>query len=181
MYTTQTYLRQLIQLHGDKSRPDGFGGKVKGLGKFKKFMEEWNPETCLDYGCGKGVILSAFKENYPDTTFTGYDVAVEEYSAEPEGKFDLVFSNDVLEHIEPFFIDKVLQHINTLSKKYVWLRIDTLPARKFLSDGRNAHILLKDADWWERKIQDHIQGNIIFSELTSKGKLDFAIEKWYKK
>ena len=176
---SKSYLLELQKVHADKSRPAGFGGKVKGLGKFKKYMELWCPETFLDYGCGKGNIMSALSVDYPDCKFTGYDPAVTEYSSLPDGKFDCVFSNDVLEHIEPAYIDKVLQHINKLARANIWLRIDTMPARKFLSDGRNAHLIQEDPDWWERKIQNHIEGNIIFDEYNKKGKWDVAIEKWY--
>ena len=51
----------------------------------------------------------------------------------PDSAFDLVFRNDVLEHIEPDYIANVLQDINDYANKYIWLRIDTKPARKELS------------------------------------------------
>ena len=174
---SKEYIDQLKTLHFDKSRSKGFGGKVKSLGKFKKFLKEWNPDTVLDYGCGKGVILAHLREEYPYTNFTGYDPAIDMFNNIPSQKFDCIFSNDVLEHIEPNYINDVLQHINELSSKYIWLRIDTLPARKFLPDGRNAHLTLEMPDWWMQKIKDNISGNIIYSELTNKGKFDVAIEK----
>ncbi len=31
-----------------------------------------------------------------------------------------------------------------LGTKYIWLCIDTLPARKKLADGRNAHLILEN-------------------------------------
>ena len=89
----------------------------------------------------------------------------------------MIFCNDVLEHVEPKFITHVLQDINNLTKEYVWLRIDTLPARKKLSDGRNAHLIIENKQWWLNLIQEQINGNIVYSELNKKGKLDVAIEK----
>lgn len=176
MYST-AYIKQLQSLHADKTRPQGFGGKVKSLGKFYKYFETWNCETTLDYGCGKGNILNHLQQKYSHKKFSGYDPAVPEYSKQPTGKYDCVFSNDVLEHIEPEFIAQVLQHINKISNKYIWLRIDTKPARKTLSDGRNAHLILKDKVWWEDIILANIEGNIIYSNLNDKGKLDVAISK----
>ena len=173
------YLKQLQKVHGRRSLARGFGGKVKKLGKFYSYMDKWNPTSLLDYGCGKGTILNSLSEKYPNVRCTGYDPAVVEYASIPKRfpKFDLVFSNDVMEHIEPEYIDKVLQHINELSVKYVWFRIDTKPARKFLADGRNAHLILEDQEWWENKIASNIQGIIVYSNLNEKGKLDIAIEK----
>ena len=163
-------------MHGDRSRPQGFGGKVKDIGQFHSFMSQWKPMSLLDYGCGKGHILATLKETYTDTTCTGYDPAVPLFSKDPQ-PVECVFSNDVLEHIEPEYLEDVLKHINALSSKFVWLRIDTLPARKRLSDGRNAHLILEKPDWWKIKIEKNIDGNIVYFELNKKGKLDVAIEK----
>jgi hypothetical protein len=57
------------------------------------------------------------------------------------------------------------------------LRIDTLPARKRLSDGRNAHLIIEDQDWWTEMIQHSIDGIVVYNNVNKKGKLDVAIEK----
>ena len=176
MYSKQ-YITQLQSLHTDSSRPQGFGGKPKKLGKFHKFMDVWNPNSLLDYGCGKGYILSELRDKYKNTFCEGYDPAVKMFSALPNKTYECVFSNDVLEHVETHYVEEVLKHINDLSTKYVWLRIDTKPARKVLPDGRNAHITLKSTEWWTNKISKVIDGEIVYDELTDKGKFDVAIEK----
>ena len=176
MYSS-SYIKQLKEVHYDKSRSKGFGGKVKDLGEFNSFMMQWNPKSLLDYGCGKGVILAHLKEKYPNVRIFGYDPAIDMFNIAPAQSVDCVFSNDVLEHIEPEFLVSVLEHINNLSSRYVWLRIDTRPARKILSDGRNAHLILESDTWWTEKINSHISGNIVYKNLNSKGKLDVAIEK----
>ena len=174
---SQVYLQQLIEVHNDKSRRKGFGGKNKNLGKFSNYMKTWQVKTLLDYGCGKGHILAQLKESYPGIKIQGYDPAVKHFSDIPTQSFDCVFSNDVLEHIEPKFIDDVLVHIDRLSDKYIWLRIDTKPARKKLSDGRNAHLIIEDLNWWQNKIVHNIQGSIDYIDVNAKGKLDVAITK----
>lgn len=176
MYSKE-YITQLQSLHNDKSRPQGFGGKVKKLGKFPYYMEKWQPKSLLDYGCGKGLILAHLRDTYPSTACEGYDPAVPMYNLSKLNLYECVFSNDVLEHIEPIFIDDVLSHINRLSTKYIWLRIDTLPARKFLPDGRNAHLIQESDNWWYNNIERIIKGNIVYAELDKKGKFDVAIEK----
>ena len=176
MYS-KTYITQLQSLHNDRSRPTGFGGKVKDLGKFYSYMDKWQPRNLLDYGCGKGTILSHIQEKYSNTRCYGYDPAVSIFNNLPASAVECVFSNDVLEHIEPEYINDVLLNINKFSIKYVWLRIDTMPARKKLSDGRNAHLILEDPEWWINKIKSNIGGDIVYTNLNSKGKFDVAIEK----
>ena len=170
------YIAQLKELHGRKNRPRGFGGKVKPLGLFNSYIEKWQPLTALDYGCGKGTILEHNKVQYPNTKWDGYDPAVDMYKDISRNTYDLVFSNDVLEHIEPEFVHNVLTHINKLADKFIWLRIDTNPARKTLEDGRNAHISLYPSHWWEQEIKNTIDARI--EQVTHiKGKLDIALTK----
>ena len=176
MYS-QIYLTQLKKLHAAKDRPRGFGGKVKDLGAFHTYMKQWDPKTVLDYGCGKGAILSKLQEQYPNTSWIGYDPAVKMFDINLKNKtFDCVFSNDVLEHIEPEYLQDVLDHIWQLSTKYIWLCIDTLPARKKLADGRNAHLILENKEWWQEKLQKR-NGKIVYISLSKKGKLYVAIER----
>ena len=176
MYSQQ-YLTQLKHLHAAKDKPRGFGGKVKDLGDFHTYMKQWNPKTVLDYGCGKGVILAHLKEQYPNSQWTGYDPAVPMFNIDLRNKqFDCVFCNDVLEHIEPEYLDAVLKHMFDLTQKNIWLRIDTLPARKKLLDGRNAHLILENENWWTAKL-NHYGFSIIYSNLNKKGKLDYALTR----
>ena len=79
--------------------------------------------------------------------------------------------------IEPNFINSVLQDIDQYATKYIWLRIDTQPARKELSDGRNAHLIIQNESWWLNILQRNIKGTIVYNEVNKKGKLDIAIEK----
>ena len=174
MYSKQ-YLAELKELHYDPKRPNGFGGKVKDLGQAHNYINYWMPSNCLDYG--KGVILSHLNEKFPNTEFIGYDPALPMWDNKPTNKFDMVFSNDVLEHIEPNFINSVLQDIDQYATKYIWLRIDTQPARKELSDGRNAHLIIQNESWWLNILQRNIKGTIVYNEVNKKGKLDIAIEK----
>ena len=56
----------------------------------------------------------------------------------------------------------------------IYTRFLPQPARKELSDGRNAHLIIKDKDWWIEVLQRNIQGTIVYNELNKKGKLDFS-------
>lgn len=172
---SQSYKDLLEKVHSDKKRLQGFGGKSKNLGKFLHFYKKWEPVSVLDYGCGKGYILNQLREKFPQTQWYGYDPAVVEYKDITTPSYECVFCNDVLEHIEPENLTAVLQHISLLSEKYIWLRIDTKPARKFLEDGRNAHLIIENKDWWISRVSS--LGKIKYSRLNTKGRLDVAIEK----
>lgn len=111
--------------------------------------------SVLDYGCGKGKIVDSLRKKFQGNhiQINGYDPCVEEYSR-PAKAADILISTDVLEHIEPDAIDNVLDHISDLTEHICFLIIDLMPAVKTLSDGRNAHILLKPNGWWLDKLSD---------------------------
>lgn len=101
----------------------------------------------LDYGCGKGGLVDAIHCH-------GYDPAVEKYSHRP-APCDLVVCTDVLEHIEPDCLDHVLNDIFQLTNKISFIVVYTKPAEKFLPDGRNAHLIVKDGIWWKEKLENY--------------------------
>jgi len=109
--------------------------------------------TVLDYGCGQGLLSHHLPpERKREYRVTEYDPAIEGKNALPRYA-DLIFCGDVLEHIEPDFLDSVLLHLAILAKKMAFLVIATRPAAKFLADGRNAHLIVEPASWWLPKLQ----------------------------
>ena len=160
MYSQQ-YLTQLKHLHAAKDRPRGFGGKVKDLGEFHTFMKQWNPKTVLDYGCGKGTLRPAVLALAPDLEVAEYDPAMPGKDADPE-PVDVVVCIDVLEHIEPACLDDVLTHIQSLGKGGAFFIVDTVPAQKTLADGRNAHLIVEDLEWWRDTLSKYF--NILVAQ-----------------
>lgn len=55
---------------------------------------------------------------------------------------------DVLEHIEPAFLEAVLDDLCRLTEAILFATVDTGPAVKVLSDGRNAHLIQEPMSWW---------------------------------
>jgi len=96
----------------------------------------------LDYGCGK----STLPQNLP-FSIKQYDPAVAKYAAAPNPA-DIVICTDVLEHIEPECVKDVLMDICRLTKELAFLCIAAGPAKKFLADGRNAHLIQENDLWW---------------------------------
>ena len=123
-------------------------------GPVTQVATELGAKSILDYGCGKATLAPAI------TGFTvlNYDPARPDFDAPPHPA-DLVACLDVLEHIEPEFLDNVLDDIKRLAIKGVFLTIATRPATKVLPDGRNAHLIQQPLQWWMPKIWDRWELN----------------------
>jgi 2-polyprenyl-3-methyl-5-hydroxy-6-metoxy-1,4-benzoquinol methylase len=98
--------------------------------------------TILDYGCGKRTLEQAL-----GFAIKNYDPAVEGLDTPPEPA-DLVVCTDVLEHIEPDYLEAVLDDLQRVTKKLVFLVVATRPAKKTLADGRNAHLIQLPLNEW---------------------------------
>ena len=88
-----------------------------------------------------------------------YDPAFPEWAGEP-GQADMVYCGDVLEHIEPEYLDNVLDHIRDCARLGAILLPALIPARKHLADGRNAHLIVQPVGWWTKRISERF--NILF-------------------
>lgn len=100
----------------------------------------------LDYGCGKRTLEEAL--GFP---IANYDPAIPGLDEAPQPA-DIVSCTDVLEHIEPDCLPAVLSDIRRVTKRAVFLTIATRPAKKFLADGRNAHLIQQPARWWVEQL-----------------------------
>lgn len=136
------YRQQLRSLHG---RPEGWGGDgAKHLQEVLAYADQIDAKTVLDYGCGEGALSEAAK---PFRRILNYDPGMTGRDGLPK-PVDLVVCTDVLEHVEPEKLDNVLGHIGHLAAKAAFVVISTRPANAVLPDGRNAHLLVRPAEWW---------------------------------
>ena len=117
----------------------------------------------LDYGCGKGTLSHALGNSLSE-----YDPAIPGKDA-PPGPRRLVVCTDVLEHIEPEFLDDVLRDIRRCTLKEALLVVATRPANKSLPDGRNAHLILEDWEWWEWQLAKHFHIESAENDVTQEG------------
>ena len=108
-----------------------------------KFLYDNNIESVLDYGCGKGWYLPLILPIH----INNYDPAVLKWSIEPKPE-DYLLCIDVLEHAEPEFLTNVIKHLVSKFNKKALLIISLQKARETLPSGRNAHLIIKPADWW---------------------------------
>jgi len=112
----------------------------------------------LDYGCGKGTLQRSL-----DFVIQQYDPCVEGLD-DPPIPADLVVCTDVLEHIEPEYLDSVLDELKRCTKKLALLTVAVKPAKKTLPDGRNAHICLMPIREWLSRLQDRFN-LVMFQDL----------------
>jgi uncharacterized Rossmann fold enzyme len=118
------------------------------LDTIKKLYEVTESKSILDYGCGKGMLA----KNLEFPIFE-YDPAISGKDSPPRPA-DLVICVDVLEHIEPDFLNAVLNDISRCTKKIAFLVISTRAAVKTLPDGRNTHLIQEKKDWWKEKLSN---------------------------
>lgn len=149
---TDEYRQQQEELHAAGNYGTAslqYGGIVTHL------IDSLECDSILDYGCGSMQNLLGVLNPERDCSYIGYDPAVPEY--QDKEPCDLVVCIDVLEHIEPELLDNVLDDLLMLTNRYGFFTIHTGPAKKTLSDGRNAHLIQKPASWWLPKIMQRYE------------------------
>lgn len=109
--------------------------------------------SICDYGAGKCRLGMEIKKRLPKIAYYPYDPAFPEYG--PPRSAEFVACIDVLEHIEPEFLDEVIDELSSLTTHVGFFSIHTGPAKKILPDGRNAHLIQKPASWWLEKLLPH--------------------------
>ena len=117
--------------------------------KITEIAKENNVKTILDYGCGKGGLVKLLSKDYEAY---GYDPYVEEFSLLPITKPDMVVSTDFLEHVEEKEIDQTIAYLEMLQPKVQFHAISNRKASQILPDGKNAHRIVKPAEWWEKRL-----------------------------
>lgn len=152
------YIKQLETLHDNRKSFGTFGGRTT-LEEIRPLINKYQPQSFLDYGCGKGVLVKLLNEQFGNCT--GYDPGYEEFKKLPSEPAEMLICTDVLEHIEPEYLENVLKHIDGLFTKVAYLYIATSAAAKKLPDGRNAHLIVEEDNWWRPKLLKNIKAKIV--------------------
>jgi hypothetical protein len=129
--------------------------------RIKRLIERTGAETVLDYGSGKGqqydpnrIKVQGEGEWDGVLDYWGveevvcFDPAYPPYSTPPGGQFDGVVSTDMLEHCPEDDIPWIVEEMFSFARRFVFATVACYPARKRLPSGENAHITLKDPQWW---------------------------------
>ena len=151
---TEKYRVMQRILHG---QPRGYGGRGdKWAHVVRALITQYGATSVLDYGCGQGSLKKAVMvDPPPGLRFDEYDPAIpgKDGKERPITFADLVISTDVLEHIEPECLDAVLAHIKLLARKAAFVVISLKDSNKILADGRNAHLIIRPANWWKKRLE----------------------------
>tara|TARA_Y200000002_G_scaffold164449_1_gene135699 strand:+ start:419 stop:970 length:552 start_codon:yes stop_codon:yes gene_type:complete len=159
---SQEYLKELQLLHSKKT----FGVAKNIPQGVQDLISKKELTSVLDFGCGKGMPFTQLKDVID---VYNYDPVTSPINL-PE-KTDLVYSSDVLEHIEVDQLETVIDKLYSIANKYQYHLIACHPAKKRLSDGRNAHLIIEKPEWWkavlERKNKE-LGWKIISEDITER-------------
>lgn len=125
----------------------------KWADKVDSFAKNFHIQSILDVGCGKGTLGQAIGSKYD---WRDYDPAIPGKDKLP-AYADMVVCTDVIEHIEPEFLENFLTFIQSRALKVIFLTVATRPAQKMLEDGRNAHLTIKPIEWWLPKMNERFK------------------------
>lgn len=121
-----------------------------------EMVNDTKAKSISDYGAGKCNLRHALEAlGKTDFEYFPYDPAFPEYG--PPRPADFVCCIDVLEHVEPEFLDAVLDDLKAIILKFGLITIHTGQATKRLSDGRNAHLIQKPMSWWLPRICERLE------------------------
>jgi hypothetical protein len=140
----------------------------------RSLLKLGNCASLSDYGAGKCNLKKALAlRDGGRISYYPYDPAFPEYGSPQPA--DLVTCIDVLEHIEPQSLDAVLSEISSISRRLAFLTVHTGPAKKVLTDGRNAHLIQEGTSWWLGRMEPHF--DILHVQQVRKGFFVIACPK----
>lgn len=174
MLITPEYVKEQQRLHEDPAYGSGshrHAYLVAGIARLERCS------TILDYGCGKGTIGNLLRDS--GHKISEYDPGVPAKSARPQPA-ELVICLDVMEHIEPPCFDAVMDDLAKLSIKRLFVDIALkFTKSRWLSDGRNSHLIVNDEQWWQKEFEK--RGFKIFRTWNTGVKAWVALMKPPKK
>lgn len=115
------------------------------------FIKNNNITDMLDYGAGKQLLAKGLQTRCPDVNIHCYDPGIPDISDKPNPA-SMVCCTDVLEHVEPEFIDAVLDDLKRVVLNIGYFIVSVKPAQKILPDGRNAHLIVQPIEWWRDQL-----------------------------
>lgn len=166
---TDAYKKQLVQLH-QKQTWGNQGWKALPSVLSLILQYKLKKPSILDYGAGERTLERDAKWALPQAQVTSFDPGIPGYDTLPVNQqYDIVVCTDVMEHIEPQYVDQTLATIRLLTGRAAFFIIACSPAKTILPDGRNAHLTIQPPSWWRNKLAAH------WSELDEGGHKNYQV------
>ena len=147
------YKEQCILLHNQETewghRSSNDKDAQSHVNSLIHMWHQWGKGTILDYGCGKG-----WRAKLTSIPMNEYDPAIPGKDTSPEPA-DFVICAEVLEHIEPEYLDAVLADLQRVVLRRGYFTVTCRATWTNLPDGRNAHLIIEDSDWWLKKLLEY--------------------------
>lgn len=145
-----------INLYKQKHMSNALYGKgaTDILPEISLFIDFLQPKTVLDYGCGKGGLVRALVNKYPNIKVMGYDPAIPEFEKIPAPSFDFIVCTDVLEHIPEEELPETIERISNLSRN-CFFHLHHAKAYELLDNGENAHCTVEPPAWYAELLKNH--------------------------
>ena len=128
-----------------------FGGHEL-LGYLEKY--KGRIRSVLDYGCGKGVFAEWINARLTcaKPVWTKYDPGIPGIDKLPGGRFDMVVTCDVLEHVEPTQIDDTIRELEERAEICMYNNIACAGTNSVFTTGpyagQDIHINVQTRQWW---------------------------------
>lgn len=139
---TPEYQQKITHYH--KGRV--WGGAVKGkVFDIECTANDNGCRTILDFGCGFGMLKEKIGHKFD---VTEYDAGIERKNKLPVGSYDMVVCVDVMEHVEPEFVDETIELLYQYATKVIYVSICCAPSLENFDDGENLHLTVRPPSWW---------------------------------
>lgn len=146
MHASPEYVKQQEKLHAKGN----YGVTAQKYGQMvSQIIDKLELDTLLDYGCGSNLSLTKTLSPNRHVQYQGFDIGVPEYSEAPVPA-EMVTCIDVLEHIEPEYLEGVLDHLESLTEVVLFASVHMGPAG-------NAHLTQQPPEWWLPKFLERFE------------------------
>jgi hypothetical protein len=156
---TDEYQAEMAKMHAHKDKWGNSARRYAGadvVGLIDRFPQI---ETVLDFGAGKCTMEEYTRHLLPNRKleWTNYDPGIPGLDTVPTGRFDMVVSCDVLEHIERKKLDDTLRQLGDLTGRLAYHNIACSPTgHKFHSGpymGQDVHLIVEPPSWWKSEFE----------------------------
>jgi SAM-dependent methyltransferase len=126
--------------------------------KAVKLLIKTPPTSVVDIGCGWNEFCGLVRAALPDVQCVGVDFACPGADVKAEAhelpfadkSFELLTAFDMLEHVTPDLVDKVLAEMARVSQRFLF-SISYVPSKRTWL-GQNLHPTVQTEEWWINRI-----------------------------